>query len=215
MSFGRATGDGWHATRKLVLRNLSSRALRLRVSADERDNGGGRGLVFAFAPERMRIPPGGIARVFVAVRSLTPAGPPVEGMFEVTPRGSAPIRVPWLVRFRPRENELLGSVRLSTASFRPSDNAPAVLSFQAGRIASGGQLEPVARLELALRGPGGARLGVLAQLRDLLPGRYAFGLTGRNAEGETLEPGRYRVKMTAYPTGEGTPSRAEVVFAIR
>ena len=120
MSFGRATGNGWHTTRNLVLRNHSSRTLRIRVSQDERDNGGARGLVFGFAPERMRIPPGGIARVFVAVRSLTPAGPPVEGMFEVSPRGSAPIRVPWLVRFRPRENQLLGSVRLSTASFRPS-----------------------------------------------------------------------------------------------
>jgi Subtilase family len=215
MSFGRATGNGWHATRKLVLRNHSSRPLRLRISTDERDKGGGRGLVFAFAPARMRIPSGGIARVFVAVRSLTPDSPPVEGMFEVSPQGSAPIRVPWLVRFRPRENNLLRSVRLSSASFRPSDNAPAVLSFQAGRIASGGQLEPVARLDLDLRGRGGARLGVLAQLRDLLPGRYAFGLTGRNAEGETLKPGRYRVKLTAHPTGDGTPSRASVAFVIR
>ena len=163
----------------------------------------------------LRIPPGGIGRVYVAVRSLIPVGPPVEGMLKVYPEGSASISIPWLVTFRPRDDELLGSVRLSTASFRPSDNAPAVLSFQAGRIASGGQLEPVARLELDLRGPGGARLGVLAQLRDLLPGRYAFGLTGRNAKGETLEPGRYRVKLTAYPTGAGPPSRAAVVFAIR
>ena len=215
MSFGRATGAGWHATRKLLLRNLSSRPLRLRISADERDRGGGRGLVFAFAPARMRIPPGGIARLYVAARSLSPAGPPVEGMFEVRPEGSASIRVPWLVTFRPRHDGLLGSVRLSTASFRPSDNAPAVLSFQAGRIASGGQLEPVARLDLELRGPHGARLGVLAQLRDLLPGRYAFGLTGRNAKGETLKPGRYRVKLTAHSTGEGPPSRAAVVFAVR
>jgi subtilisin family serine protease len=215
MSFGRATGDGWHATRKLVLRNVSSRPLRLRVSADERDKGGLRGLVFAFAPARMRIPPGGIARLYVAVRSLTPGGPPIEGMFDVHPEGSAAIRVPWLVTFRPRGDELLDSVRLSTASFRPSDSVPAVLSFQAGRIASGGQLEPVARLDLDLRGPGGARLGVLAQLRDLLPGRYAFGLTGRDAKGETLKPGRYRLKLTAYPTGEGPPSRAAVVFVIR
>lgn len=215
LSFGRATGAGWHATRKLVLRNLSSRPLRIRVSSDERDKGGGRGLVFAFAPARMRIPPGGIARFYVAVRSLIPAGPPVEGMFSVRPEGSASIRVPWLVTFQPRNHELLGSVRLSMASFRPSDNAPAVLSFQAGRIASGGQLEPVARLDLDLRGPGGARLGILAQLRDLLPGRYAFGLTGRDATGKALEPGRYRLKLTAYPTGEGPPSRAAVVFAIR
>jgi subtilisin family serine protease len=215
MSFGRATGTGWHATRKLILRNLSSRPLRIRVSSDERDKGGGRGLVFAFAPARIRIRPGGIARLYVAARSLIPAGPPVEGMFSVRPEGSAAIRVPWLVTFQPRHDKLLGSVRLSMASFRPSDNAPGVLSFRAGRIASGGQLEPVARLVLELRGPGGARLGTLAQLRDLLPGRYAFGLTGRDAEGETLEPGRYRLKLTAYPTGDGPPSRGAVAFAIR
>jgi subtilisin family serine protease len=215
MSFGRATGAGWHATRKLLLRNLSSRPLRLRVFADERDKGGARGLVFAFAPARMRIPPGGIARVYVAARSLTAPGPPIEGMLTVRPEGSASIRVPWLVTFQPRHDELLGSVQLSTTSFRPSDNAPAVLSFQAGRIASGGQLEPVARLELDLRGPNGAQLGVLAQLRDLLPGRFAFGLTGRDAKGGTLHPGRYRMQLAAYPTGKGPPSRASVVFVIR
>ncbi len=215
MSFGRATGAGWHATRKLVLRNLSTRPLRLRILADERDKGGARGLVFAFAPPRMRIAPGGIARVYVAVRSLVPAGPPVEGMLTVRPEGSAPIHVPWLVTFRPRRDELLDSVRLSTSSFKPSDNAPAVLSFQAGRIAAGGQLAPVSLLELELLASDGKRLGVLAQLRDLLPGRYAFGLTGRDVEGETLEPGRYRMELTAHPTGQGTPSKATVSFAIR
>lgn len=215
MSFGRASGAGWHATRKLLLRNLSSRPLRLSILGDERDNGGARGLVFAFAPARMRIPSGGIAQVYVAVRSLTAAGPPSEGMFTVRPEGSASIRVPWLVTFRPRRDALLESLKLSTSSFSPSDNAPAVLSFQAGRIATGGQIEPVARLDLELRGPDGKKLGVLAQLRDLLPGRYAFGLTGRDAKGETLEPGRYRIELMAYPTGRGQPSRASVVFAIR
>jgi hypothetical protein len=90
-----------------------------------------------------------------------------------------------------------------------------VLSFQAGRIAAGGQLEPVALLTLQLRGPDGERLGTLAQLRDLLPGRYAFGITGRDAEGSTLEPGRYHLRLTAYPTGPGEPSRASVAFTIR
>jgi hypothetical protein len=56
---------------------------------------------------------------------------------------------------------------------------------------------------------------VLAQLRNLLPGRYAFGLTGRDADGETLEPGRYHLRLTAYPTGPGTPSQASIAFTIR
>ena len=215
LSFGRASREGWHATRRLVIRNLSSRTLRIRVSPDARDRGGARGLIFAFAPQRVRIRRGGIASVYVAARALSATTAPTEGSFTVSPDGSAPIHVPWLVTVRPRRDNLLSGLRLSTESFKPSDNVPVVLSFQAGRIAAGVQLEPVARLALELRGPGGSNLGVLAQLRDLLPGRYAFGITGRDAKGATLQPGRYRLLLTGYPTGEGPPSKAQVAFTIR
>jgi len=215
LNFGRVTKPGWHAARKLILRNLSTRPLRLELAADERDNGGGRGLVFAFAPAELLVPPGGIGRVFVAVRSLSSTEPRVEGQLSVRPRGSEAIHVPWLVTQQPRRDPLLAGIRLSATSFKPSDNAPAVLSFQAGRIAAGGQVEPVALLSLELRGPGGKKLGTLAELRDLLPGRYAFGLTGRDAKGDELDPGRYRLRLAAYPTGAGPPSRASVAFAVR
>jgi hypothetical protein len=216
LSFGRATrAGGWHVTRKLVLRNLSSRRLRIEIATDQRDRGGARGLVFAFAPSRIRIPAGGVTTVYVAVRALAPIGEPVEGMFTVRPEGSTAIHVPWLITVRPRRDHLISAVRLSPKSFKQSDSAPAVLSFQAGRIAAGGQLEPVALLELRLRGPNGERLGELARLRNLLPGRYAFGLTGRDADGETLEPGRYHVRLTAHPTGPGAPTQASVAFTIR
>jgi hypothetical protein len=215
LSFGRATrAAGWHVTRRLVLRNLSSRRLRIEIATDQRDRGGARGLIFAFAPSRIRIPPGGVTTAYVAVRALAPLGVPVEGMFTVRPEGSTAIHVPWLITVRPRREHLISALRLSTKRFKPSDATPAVLSFQAGRIAAGGQLEPVALLELRLRGPEGERLGVLAQLRDLLPGRYAFGLTGRDADGDTLEPGRYHLRLTAYPTGPGAPSQATVAFTI-
>jgi hypothetical protein len=187
----------------------------VEVLADPRDRGGGRGLVFGFAPRLARVPPGGIASFYVAVRALSDSPTPIEGMFTVQADGSTSIRVPWLITFRPQHEELLSRVRLSTAAFKPSDNAPAVLSFQAGQIAKGGQLEPVLLLELELRAANGARLGTLAQLRDLLPGRYAFGLTGRDAKGEELDPGRYALRLVAYPTGNGPPSRATVHVAIR
>jgi minor extracellular serine protease Vpr len=216
LSFGRASREeGWHVTRRLVLRNLSSRRLRIEIATDQRDRGGGRGLVFAFAPSRIRIPAGGVTTVYVAVRALAPVGDPVEGLFTVRPQGSTAIHVPWLITARPKRDALISSLRLSAKSFEPSDTAPTVLSFQAGRIAAGGQLEPVALLDLKLRGPDGKSLGVLAQLRDILPGRYAFGLTGRDAEGETLEPGRYRLELTAYPTGPGQPTRSLVAFTVR
>jgi len=215
LSFGRATREGWHVTRRLVLRNLSSRRLRIEIATDQRDRGGARGLVFAFAPSRIRIPPAGVVTVYVAARALAPVGNPIEGLFTLRPEGSTAIHVPWLITARPRREQLISSVRLSARTFRPSDRAPAVLSFQAGRIAAGGQLAPVARLDLELRGPDGASLGVLAQLRNVLPGRYAFGLTGRDAEGDELEPGRYRLRLTAHPTGEGPPTRSQVTFTIR
>jgi subtilisin family serine protease len=216
LSFGRATrGSGWHATRRLVIRNLSSRRLTVEFAADHRDRGGARALVFAFAPAQVRIRPHGIATVYVAVRALAPMGDPVEGLLTIRPRGSNAIHVPWLITVRPRHDELLSSIHLSSRAFRPSDTAPAVLSFQAGRIASGGQLEPVALLVLRLRGSDGSKLGTVAQLRDLLPGRFAFGLTGRDANGDTLDPGRYRLLLTAYPTGQGPPTEAIVPFTIR
>jgi len=149
------------------------------------------------------------------VRALAPMGDPVEGLLTIRPRGSNAIHVPWLITVRPRHDDLLSSVHISSNDFRPSDTAPAVLSFQAGRISAGGQLEPVALLVLHLRGSDGSKLGTLAQLRDLLPGHYAFGITGRDANGDTLEPGKYRVVLTAYPTGQGEPSEAIVPFTIR
>ncbi len=216
LSFGRAThGSGWHATRRLVVRNLSSRRLTVEFAADRRDRGGARALVFAFAPSHVRIRPHGIATVYVAVRALAPMGDPVEGRLTIRPRGSNAIHVPWLVTVQPRHDDLLSSIHLSSSEFRPSDTAPAVLSFQAGRIAAGGQLEPVALLVLHLRRSDRSKLGILAQLRDLLPGRYAFGLTGRDANGDTLEPGKYRLVLTAYPTGQGPPTEAIVPFTIR
>ena len=36
-------------------------------------------------------------------------------------------------------------------------------------------------------------------MHDLLPGRYAFGLTGRGPAGRPLAPGRYDVRLRAYP----------------
>ena len=117
------------------------------------------------------------------------------------PEGSTAIHVPWLDHLGPAATAS-SSVRLSTRSLRAVRHRAAVLSVP-GRAGSrpGASSSPSRRLDLELRGPDGASLGVLAQLRDLLPGRYAFGLTGRDAEGETLEPGRYRCELTAYPDG--------------
>ena len=59
------------------------------------------------------------------------------------------------------------------------------------------------------------RNGLLARLRDLLPGRVAIGLTGRGPGGNVLQPGRYRVRLVALPTSEGPPTIRTIAFRIK
>jgi hypothetical protein len=114
-------------------------------------------------------------------------------------------------------SSLLGRLELSANSFKPSAGSPAVLAFRAGRLSrvSGRtQVEPVVRLDIQLRSAGRKPLGLLARLRDLLPGRYAFGLTGRGPNGHVLRRGRYRLRVVAWPPGGGPAVWRSIRFRI-
>ena len=72
----------------------------------------------------------------------------------------------------------------------------------------------VLELELWSRG---RRLDVVARLRDLLPGRYAVGLTGRGPDGTKLPAGRYVVRLRARPVdggSDGDLSFEQAIFTI-
>jgi len=83
------------------------------------------------------------------------------------------------------------------------------------RTKDGIEVVPVLRLDVELWTESGKRLGLLARVRDVLPGRYAFGLTGRGPSGAILKRGRYELKVFAWPTGGGTPDVRVIPFAIR
>ena len=191
------------ALRTIEIHNLSSRRLRLRVT------GGVRGEVFALAvaPRRLIVRPGGTATVHVAARAAHRLPGPVSGAITIAPLSGPAIRVPWLAAPRPR-GSLLGRVKLSPASFKPAETF-AVLNLFAGRLRLGAHpyVEPVSRLDIAIWTKKGKRLGLLARLRDQLPGTYTFGITGRAPSGEILSPGEYRLVVRAYPTAPGPPSR--------
>jgi hypothetical protein len=51
---------------------------------------------------------------------------------------------------------------------------------------------------------------VLARRRELLPGRYTFGLTGRGPRGEPLARGAYVVRLVVLPQ-DGTRRQVESV----
>jgi hypothetical protein len=130
--------------------------------------------------------------------------------------GGGELAIPWAVALPVGAAPLLGDVRLSEPSFRASDSAPAVLSVRAGAVGERDghtQLQPLARLEVELW-RGSERLGLLARLRNVLPGNYAFGVTGRGPRGGALPKGPYRLRVVAVPP-EGDEEATTVRFRIR
>src|SRR5579884_1680013 len=217
LGFGVWQGPRWHSTRTLVLRNVSTRRLEISVDAVAGQNS--EALHFSISPNLLTLRVGQAKRVQVTVTAPAPPGvDAVTGVIEIAPDGSETLRVPWALDFERTTPPLLAHLTLSESAFKPSDSAPALLSLQAGTLlAAGGlQIEPVSRLDILLYDAGGRFLGVLARLRDLLPGSYSFGITGRGPNSIRLAPGRYELRLAAWPVLPATakPSRAQVSFRI-
>jgi subtilisin family serine protease len=218
LAFGRAVRPGWRSRRRVVVRNLSTRTLRVAVDIERRGFPAADTFITA-RPARLIMRPGALARVRLEARVPEPArgGPAAEGALVLRRAAGTPFRVPFAVAFGPAQTNLLEGVQLSAGSFAPSDTRPSVLSLQAGRVRTIGgrpELEPVERLDIELWTDDGKRIGVIARLRNLLPGRYAFGITGRDPGGQRLEAGVYRLRLIAVPTGDGVPTRRSLTFAI-
>jgi minor extracellular serine protease Vpr len=217
IGFGIWGGSHWHATRFVTVRNVSSRRLELSISAVS--NGDSEALHFTVSPKRMLVGPGRARRVKITVRApAKPDADVVTGTIRVAAAGSQTLHVPWALQFVQPKANLLAHVSIDQKSFPPSDTSPAVLSVQAGALVQdhGVEIEPVARLDVLLYRSSGRFVGVLARLRDLLPGNYSFGITGRGPSSVKLPPGGYELRLAAWPTlpNDAKPSRAQVSFTI-
>jgi subtilisin family serine protease len=214
LTFGRGTVEGWRGNEVLRLRNVSGRRLTVYVAAGRQTDAA---LRLAIRPRRTEIEPGAVARIAVHIPPITIArGEAALGSLEATPLTGAAIHVPWAVVLRPAR-ALVGPLTLSRASFKPSESRPSVVVMRVGRVlrtADGNTVVPVLRLDVELWTADGKRLGLLTRLRDLLPGRYAIGLTGHAAGGKALAPGAYRLRVFAWPTGGGRPTVRSVAFRI-
>jgi subtilase family protein len=215
LAFGRADGRGWSATRTLTLRNVSTRWLRIFAAAPSPDGA----LQLSLEPKSLTLAPGQVAEMRVEARLVRTAPSPVlSGALTVAPLSGVRLRVPWAIVTAPVDPALIGTVELSATAFKPSDAAPAVLLAQIGRVVTGPDrvsVEPVTRLDIHLLDRKGRDLGLLARLRDVLPGRYAFGLTGRGPNGGVLPAGRYSLRLLAFPAAGGRAVGRSVVFTIR
>jgi len=215
IAFGRAAGPGWARSLTLAVRNTSTRWLRVYLSAPSPS----RDLALSLDPKTLTIAPGQSADVQVSARLARAASAPViSGTLTVAPLAGLELRVPWAVVTAPVQPDLIGSAQLSAKAIKPSDVSPAVLLVQLGRVDSGPAgvtLEPVERLDIRLLDHAGRDLGLLSRLRDVLPGRYAFGITGRGPNGGELPLGQYTLRLLAFPAAGGAAVTRSVVFTLR
>jgi hypothetical protein len=215
LAFGRATETGWARTRTLTLRNISTRWLRVFAAAPSPD----RAIALSLKPSSLTLGPGQAADIRVGARLVKATRARVlSGTLTIAPLSGVRLKVPWAVVTAPVDPGLIGTVQLSATAFKPSDASPAVLLAQLGRVETGGDrvsVEPVTRLDIHLLNRRGRDLGLLARLRDVLPGRYAFGLTGRGPNGGVLPRGRYSLRLLAFPAAGGLAVGKSVKFTIR
>jgi Subtilase family len=219
LAFTRADSPRWRGEQVIDVRNLSVR--RLRVTAAVRvAHEGAAAVNFVVTPKRFWVGPGRTVRVRVRARvaSKLEGSAAAEGAVLLTPLGSRQVRVPWTILFGSRREPSLAAVRLSTRSFAPSDAAPALLTLVAGSVPREGgtsDVLPLSRLDLELWSPEGGRIGLLARLRDVLPGRYSFGVTGRDPTGAVLPAGSYQLRLSAYGTDTGPPTTRTIGITIK
>ncbi|HEY1369066.1 MAG TPA: S8 family serine peptidase [Gaiellaceae bacterium] len=218
LAVGHSTAAGWHARRSFVLENVSTRPVQLRLSV-EHESEGAAAVGVTLRPSRLVLPRGARARVVLQARTdSAPVGSqPAEGAVLARVVGGGAIRIPWVIPFGRAEVDLIRRAAISTRAFVPSDTAPTLLVVEAGRVllaAGARQVRPVRQLDVQLWSAGGSQIGLLARLRDLLPGNYAFGITGRDPTGQVLPPGRYELRLVAHPAGGGRPSRRKLRFTV-
>ena len=219
LALGRADSSRWRTDQVVVLRNVSYRRLILSLDVEVADEGAA-SVEFDVKPQRFSLGSGRSIRVHVRARATSKleGTAPAEGVLVVTPAAGRAIRVPWTIVFGRRRPAELTTVRLSQRAFTPSDAAPALLSFVAGsvrRSAAASDVLPLSRLDLELWSPAGGRIGLLARLRDVLPGRYSFGVTGRDPTGSVLPSGDYQLRLVAFGTDAGPPTVRTLGFTIK
>ena len=219
LALGRATGAGWSVRAGLTLTNLSTRGVSISVRADTQLEGAAE-VDFRLSPSHVFLRAGASVLVRLSATTVgTPAGTgATDGAIVASVAGGGAIRIPWAIAFTSRSVDLISAASLSDKEFAASDQAPTLLSVDAGRVlVNGGHVEirPVRRLDIDLARAGGSSIGTLVRVRDLLPGRYAFGITGRGPDGQKLPAGAYVLSVRAYPVDGGPPSVRPLPFSLR
>jgi len=216
VALGVALAENAEVAQFVTLRNVSRRRLDVTIepgTADAAD------IAVDVIPRAARLRPGASLQIAVsaAVPLLPRAPAALHGVVRVRIRKGATLQVRWTIAVPLAKRDLIRGAHLSSQVFGPSDVEPAVLTIVAGRIdgsAERPQLLPLEKLSIDLY-RGDRRLGRLALVRDMLPGRYSFGITGRGVNGRRLPAGGYGLRLTATPVGGGDADVETVPFTIQ
>jgi subtilisin family serine protease len=202
--------DRFGLERTVRIRNVSTRRLDVRIGLAALAP---KGVVITVEPDRLvlRRGRGAEIRVRADTQDLSEEAGVATGELVLRVAGSQEARVPWSVAVPEKDVDLISSLTLRRTGSRISDATPAVLGLVAGAVTASPdpQVRPVDALDVQ-PWRGRALLGVLVRRRELLPGRYTFGLTGRSPNGQRLRRGTYVVRVVARP-GDGTRRQVETI----
>ncbi|MGH3129114.1 MAG: S8 family serine peptidase [Gaiellaceae bacterium] len=208
LSFGAVAGPVG-AERTVRITNVSTRRVSVSVGVSAIAP---KGVEIEVDPQRFRLRPGRGATVVVSANTTALSAEAGAATGEVVLRGSdtPEVHVPWTVAVPPTV-DLVSRITLEKTGTRVSDATPAALAFVAGSVtaAPDPQVRAIELLEVELR-RNDELIGVLARRRELLPGRYTFGLTGRGPTGQRLARGPFTIRLVAYP-GDGTRRQTDAI----
>ena len=207
LSFGAVGPNG--AERTIRITNVSTRRISTSVGIAAIAP---KGVEISVDPQRFRVRPGRSVELVVRADTSALSSEAGAATGELLLRGSdsPEVHVPWTVAVPPVV-DLVTNLTLKRTGTRVSDATPAALSFVAGSVtaAPDPQVRGVELLEVELW-RNGERIGVLARRRELLPGRYTFGLTGRGPTGTRLARRDFTIRIVAYP-GDGTRRQSDTI----
>ncbi|HEY2543966.1 MAG TPA: S8 family serine peptidase [Gaiellaceae bacterium] len=211
LALGTSTAPGRTVHAAFTLTNLSSRTLHLDVAIRTQHEGAAT-VDFTVRPRRVTLGPAHTVLVHVDALTASQAvgDGTADGAVVATIAGGGSVRIPWALAFAPATREPLVGASFSQRGLR--------LIVDAGRVttvAGVRQIEPLARLDVLLATPSGKQLGVLDRIRDVLPGRYTFQLTGFGPGGKKLASGSYVATVVAYPADGSAAGSRSFGFVVR
>jgi hypothetical protein len=217
LTFGLARRSQVGIKRVLTLANTSKATVHVAVTL-VRDGGAddGSSVSLGGGPSDLAIGPGATVplRLELKAHDLPAETTVVGGWLVVTVDGGGSIRVPWaLARGANLASGLSGAASLAPPRLEPTTGGgPATrLTLVLGSARSAGvarlEIAPVQRLSVDLYRDS-QLLGRIVDRRELLPGRYRYGITGIDPRtGKALTPGVYRLVIDAVSSDEVTSER--------